>query len=1261
MEQIVCKTCGAPNQVESLTGQWHCEWCGNLIELDEDREKFANIYRKADDAWDRKDFDEALRLYEQIVNEDNTQSEAHWGAALCRYGVAYVVDPLHEVKMPTCNRVNRTSIMDDKNYLAAIKYAGPKARAKYEQRAREIDRISKQFLKIVDKEKPYDVFISYKKTGLDGRMTLDSQYARKLYHYLTDKGIKVFFAEETLAEVAGSMYEPYIFAALTSAKVMVLMGSRKEHFEAVWVKNEWRRFLALAESDPSKVLIPAYINCKPEDELPMGLNLVQAMDATGMVFLEDVTAIVKKKMGAAPQAAKAGNLNLLSEKYATKANVDRVVNALDCEPELAAEVLIIHQGKVDNAIRYISSSADYQKALWTCAECGTKNTHDVCRNPDCGLTKAAAAKVAQMRAEAKRREEEQRRKEEEQRRREYERSAEAKRIRAEKRSRAMGRFVAVLIVLAILAGIGYGIYALITKVIQPAIYEKADADSFYSPEILQTYTGTYRSSSGDMATALLTFEECSQDGKVTGVLEFILEGEYGKYTVNGTITKRQNNGRILMDLTAGQWIVQPSNYSFLDEIVITITEGFTKVSGNKYNFQTSAGSDTEFDIKSASDLNKLSNADGLFILKSDIDLAGQSWKPIEGFTGTLVGNGYTIKNMTIEASGDNVGFFATLSGFVSNVNFENATVNVSGRHQNVGILAGCVDGIVADVTVSGTVTAEMCSYVGGVVGLMNRAGTLAISNMESAANVSGNEMVGGIFGGLMDQPESYTDYTVTLGELKNSGQITGAGTYVGGIAGYLYVEGRGGNAEITLFADELTNTGAITGKQHVGGIFGVAFSDNTASYMQDCSSNAAVTGEAYVGGLAGQLAGITMNHCSNAGATVTATGYVTSEGEKYAFVGGYVGFGYLANDCANAVQIQYTGGGKYVGGIMGYTDAWGTYESKNLENTANISGADCVGGIFGGLVNTPESYTDYTVTLSGMKNSGAITGTGSYAGGIAGYLYVEGRGGNAEITLFADEMTSTGAVTGKQHVGGIFGYAFSDSAASYMQDCSCSGAVTGEAYVGALAGQLSKITLNSCSNLGATITATGYVTLDGVKYAYVGGYVGYGYLANDCTNTVNIDYTGGGAYVGGIMGYTDAWGTYEMKNLENTANISGRSHVGGIIGGLLNKPESYTDYSATINNMKNSGKVTGSGNYVGGIIGYLELEGRGGNAEITLYSNAMSNTGAVKGGKYVGGIFGYAKSDSSNSAVSDITSTGSVSGTSNYSKNAGYAEKVTFQ
>ncbi len=72
--------------------------------------------------------------------------------------------------------------------------------------------------------------------------------------------------------------EPYIFAALNSARVMVVIGTRPEYYNAVWVKNEWSRYLALIKGGAKKVLIPAYRDMDLYD-LPEEFSHLQAQES----------------------------------------------------------------------------------------------------------------------------------------------------------------------------------------------------------------------------------------------------------------------------------------------------------------------------------------------------------------------------------------------------------------------------------------------------------------------------------------------------------------------------------------------------------------------------------------------------------------------------------------------------------------------------------------------------------------------------------------------------------------------------------------------------------------------------------------------------------------------------------------------------------------------------------------------------------------------------------------------------------------------
>lgn len=274
-----------------------CDSCGTkqtLPRLDDDKK--VNSYDRANHFRRNNDYDKAMGIYEQVLNEDSTDAEAYWSLVLCRYGIEYVENPATHKRVPTVNRAQFTSIFDDDNYKSALKYADFGQKAIYEEEAKTINEIQKGILAISQKEEPFDVFICYKETDNNGRRTQDSVLANDLYHQLTQESFKVFFSRSTLEDKLGTAYEPYIFAALNSAKVMVVIGTKPEYFNAVWVKNEWSRYLALIRNGAKKMLIPAYRDMDPYD-LPEEFSHLQAQDMSKLGFMQDLIRGIKKITG----------------------------------------------------------------------------------------------------------------------------------------------------------------------------------------------------------------------------------------------------------------------------------------------------------------------------------------------------------------------------------------------------------------------------------------------------------------------------------------------------------------------------------------------------------------------------------------------------------------------------------------------------------------------------------------------------------------------------------------------------------------------------------------------------------------------------------------------------------------------------------------------------------------------------------------------------------------------------------------------------
>ena len=304
MAIIKCKMCGGDIEISPDKTFGTCEYCGSTMTLPKvDDEQRAAAFNRGNHFRRSGEFDKALAVYERIVAEDDNDAEAHWCCALCRFGIEYVEDPATYEWLPTCHRASFDSFLEDVDYLAAVEHSDGITRRQYQKDAAKIAEVQRGILATSQNEQPFDVFLCYKETGEDGQRTRDSLMVQEVYYELTEQGYRVFFARITLEDKAGTEYEPYIFAALNSAKVMVVIGTKPEHFNAVWVKNEWSRFLSMMKKDRSKLLLPCYRDMDPYD-LPEALSVLQSYDMSKIGFMQDLIRGVKKVIDAGkPQEA----------------------------------------------------------------------------------------------------------------------------------------------------------------------------------------------------------------------------------------------------------------------------------------------------------------------------------------------------------------------------------------------------------------------------------------------------------------------------------------------------------------------------------------------------------------------------------------------------------------------------------------------------------------------------------------------------------------------------------------------------------------------------------------------------------------------------------------------------------------------------------------------------------------------------------------------------------------------------------------------
>ena len=352
MAIIKCKMCGGDLILTEGQTVAECEYCGSRQTVPTaDSEKKLVQFERAERLRKNCEFDKAAGIYESIVSEFRTESEAYWGLFLCKYGIEYVDDPATGKKIPTCHRSSFDSVMEDSDLEQALENADTIARKVYREEAKQIEELRKGIIEVSGREQPYDIFICYKETDDQGERTIDSVIAQDVYDALISKGYRVFFSRITLEDKLGQEYEPYIFAALNSAKIMLAFGTDYEYYNAVWVKNEWSRYLKLMASDKSKHLIPCYKGLDAYD-MPREFTKLQAQDMGKVGAMQDLMRGIEKLLPRMQEAAPQ-----------QKVIIQQTAGSSNAQQLLKRGYLALEDGEWNNADRF------FEEALNQDAEC----------------------------------------------------------------------------------------------------------------------------------------------------------------------------------------------------------------------------------------------------------------------------------------------------------------------------------------------------------------------------------------------------------------------------------------------------------------------------------------------------------------------------------------------------------------------------------------------------------------------------------------------------------------------------------------------------------------------------------------------------------------------------------------------------------------------------------------------------------------------------------------------------------------------------
>lgn len=293
---LKCKSCGGDLERKEGEQVLKCSYCGsyNTIPSTND-DQILKIYARGNLLRSQGEFDKAYSVFSQLLTEEKEEAEIYWNLILCKYGIIYI-DDYDGNKKPTINRMSMSSILDDEDYKKVLSLADVVSKETYIKEANKIYIIQEDIQKIINEEKPYDIFISYKETDEFGDRTRDSVVAQDIYDALTTDGYRVFLSRVTLSNFIGKEYEPYIYSALYTSKIMILISTDINYINSVWVKNEWSRFLNMMINDHSKILIPCYKDIDPYD-LPKEIRNKQGLDLSKLGFIQDLKIGVEKILG----------------------------------------------------------------------------------------------------------------------------------------------------------------------------------------------------------------------------------------------------------------------------------------------------------------------------------------------------------------------------------------------------------------------------------------------------------------------------------------------------------------------------------------------------------------------------------------------------------------------------------------------------------------------------------------------------------------------------------------------------------------------------------------------------------------------------------------------------------------------------------------------------------------------------------------------------------------------------------------------------
>ena len=241
------------------------------------------------------------------------------------------------------------------------------------------------------------------------------------------------------------------------------------------------------------------------------------------------------------------------------------------------------------------------------------------------------------------------------------------------------------------------------------------ASSLEAHELEKTYLH-YASNT----VSILKISSCDADGRFSGTyFEANSEG-FCEKDISGEILVKTNKNDVYLRILSSKDLKKSKKVPIDQSAPIYVSDNFEKLTFGDKTFTVASN---HFEIISSAEEFKKLNSGSVAILIADIDLDGAELYPSK-FTGSLIGNGHTIKNFKLKVernaySWDYVGLFRAIGkgSFIYDVKIENGTTEHSAEAEiHAGLLVACCHGSIFEVSASGQIDAPNGLNVGGVAG-----------------------------------------------------------------------------------------------------------------------------------------------------------------------------------------------------------------------------------------------------------------------------------------------------------------------------------------------------------------------------------------------------------------------------------------------------------------------------------------------------------------------------------------------------------------